>query len=85
MSDHESLVKASIAAPGVQVLALNRPAKRNALSHELIGVLLVELKKASEDDTVRVIVITGSDSFFCGEPRPFPREFMSISERRRHF
>ncbi|KAM0346292.1 hypothetical protein ACHAPU_005721 [Fusarium lateritium] len=65
MSD--SLVVASTPADGVRVLALNRPSKRNALSQELITVFLEQLKMASRDHDVRVIVITGSSSFFCGK------------------
>ncbi|KAF5639991.1 enoyl hydratase [Fusarium tjaetaba] len=62
----EQLVLASTPADGVRVLALNRPSKRNALSQELITVFLEQLNTASRDDGVRVIVITGSSSFFCG-------------------
>ncbi|KAF5644957.1 enoyl hydratase [Fusarium sp. NRRL 25303] len=62
----EQLVLASTPAEGVRVLALNRPSKRNALSQELITVFLEQLNTASSDDGVRVIVITGSSSFFCG-------------------
>ncbi|KNB09407.1 enoyl-CoA hydratase [Fusarium oxysporum f. sp. lycopersici 4287] len=61
----EQLVLASTPADGVRVLALNRPSKRNALSQELITVFLEQLNTASRDDGVRVIVITGSSSFFC--------------------
>jgi enoyl-CoA hydratase len=60
------LVVASTPVEGVRVLTLNRPSKRNALSQELITVLLEQLKTASRDDGVRVIVITGSSTFFCG-------------------
>lgn len=63
----ETLVLASSPAEGVRVLAFNRPSKRNALSHELIRQLLESLDQASKDDTVRVVVVTGSSSFFCGE------------------
>ncbi|RBQ79945.1 hypothetical protein FVER14953_21097 [Fusarium verticillioides] len=62
----EQLVLASTPADGVRVLALNRPSKRNALSQELINVFLEQLNTVSKDDGVRVIVITGSSSFFCG-------------------
>jgi enoyl-CoA hydratase len=69
----EQLVLASTPAGGVRVLALNRPSKRNALSQELITVFLEQLNTASRDDGVRVIVITGSSSFFCGTvPYPYP-------------
>ncbi|KAM0359600.1 hypothetical protein ACHAP4_003196 [Fusarium culmorum] len=61
----QQLILPSTPANGVRVLALNRPSKRNALSQELITVFLEQLKTASQDDGVRVIVITGSSTFFC--------------------
>ncbi|KAF4465908.1 enoyl- hydratase [Fusarium albosuccineum] len=63
MSDE--LVIATTPAQGIRVLALNRPAKRNALSQTLITALLEHLRQASQDDGVRVIVLTGSQTFFC--------------------
>ncbi|EGY16546.1 enoyl-CoA hydratase/isomerase family protein [Verticillium dahliae VdLs.17] len=60
-----AVVLASTPADGVRVLALNRPSKRNALSQELIDVFLGHLRAASADDSVRVIIVTGSSSFFC--------------------
>lgn len=63
----ETLVTASTPVDGVRVLAFNRPGKRNALSQELISEFLEKLATASSETTVRVIVITGSSSFFCGE------------------
>ncbi|KIL87344.1 hypothetical protein FAVG1_09048 [Fusarium avenaceum] len=69
MSD--SLIVASTPAEGVRVLALNRPSKRNALSQELITVFLEQLTTASRDDGVRVIVITGSSTFFCAHDSRF--------------
>ena len=50
----------------VRVLAISRPEKRNALSQEVIDRFLDELKDASQDETVRVILITGTDTLFCG-------------------
>ena len=58
---------ASTPVEGVCVLAFNRPAKRNALSQELIREFLQKLSAASLDDNVRSIVVTGSSTFFCGE------------------
>jgi len=50
----------------VRVLAINRPEKRNALSQQVIDRLLEELKEASQDESCRVIVVTGTDTLFCG-------------------
>jgi hypothetical protein len=69
----EDLVIASTPVDGVRVLAFNRPTKRNALSQQLITVFLEQLQEASRDSGVRVIVVTGSKSFFCGkEPTSHP-------------
>ncbi|KAL4753426.1 hypothetical protein BDW72DRAFT_191111 [Aspergillus terricola var. indicus] len=58
------LILASSPSPGVHVLTLNRPAKRNALSQSLISELLLQLKISAEDDDIYAIIITGSDTFF---------------------
>ena len=50
----------------VVTLILNRPAKRNSLSLELVGVLLKTLEDLAADSAVRAIVIRGSgDKAFC--------------------
>lgn len=60
----DELVLATTPAEGVRVLTFNRPAKRNALSQELITVFLHHLSEASRDKAVRAIVVTGSGAFF---------------------
>jgi enoyl-CoA hydratase/carnithine racemase len=52
-------------AEGVAGLTLNRPDKYNALSHELLGLLQVELDRIKDDPSVRVVVITGTGRAFC--------------------
>jgi enoyl-CoA hydratase/carnithine racemase len=49
----------------VRVLTLNRPEARNALGGGLIGALHAALVQADEDDSVRVVVLTGTDPAFC--------------------
>lgn len=46
-------------------LKLNRPERRNALSHVLIELLLTTLESATNDDSCRVVVLTGEGSGFC--------------------
>lgn len=65
--NEEPLIKVLSPVEGVRVLAFNRPAKRNALSQELIDAFLKELLLASSDIRVQAIVVTGSTTFFCGE------------------
>src|SRR5687768_4545217 len=49
----------------VRTLTMNRPQQRNALNRHLIDRLAEELSKAEADDSVRVVVLTGTDPAFC--------------------
>jgi enoyl-CoA hydratase len=51
--------------PGVSLITLNRPARLNAMNHELIAGLYDVLDEAAADRTCRVIVLTGSGRGFC--------------------
>lgn len=53
----------STEASGVKKITLNRPDKRNALSHALIDQLQVALKEASRE--AHVLLIDGAGSNFC--------------------
>jgi methylglutaconyl-CoA hydratase len=46
-------------------ITLNRPEKRNALNEAVIDGLKDRLRDASQDDRVRVVVITGAGKDFC--------------------
>jgi methylglutaconyl-CoA hydratase len=46
-------------------ITLNRPEKKNALNPELIAGLRSKLGQANDNETVRVIVITGAGDEFC--------------------
>ncbi len=50
---------------GVRLLKLNRPTKKNALSSDLTRALVDAVDRASADDAVRVIGITGVGDTFC--------------------
>ena len=50
---------------GVEVLRLNRPAQRNALSRELQRTLATVVADLDGADDVDVIVLTGADPAFC--------------------
>lgn len=50
---------------GVLGLSLDRPAKRNALSAELIEALHAALERADLDPDVRVVVLRGAGRDFC--------------------
>src|SRR5215467_8003041 len=46
-------------------VTLNRPEKRNALNDAVIAALKDGLRKASKDERVRVVVISGAGKDFC--------------------
>jgi enoyl-CoA hydratase len=50
---------------GVATLTLNRPARHNAITPELIEQLLGALAAAQADDAVRVVRLRGAGSSFC--------------------
>src|SRR4051812_20384791 len=49
----------------VRSLTLNRPQARNALSSELRARFFQALRDAETDDTVDVVILTGTDPVFC--------------------
>ncbi len=59
-----SLILKTAHAPHVLQLTLNRIDKRNALSNALIAELAAALAAAAADDDVRVVVLSGSETFF---------------------
>jgi len=51
---------------GIATLTINRPEVRNALNLETVNEILARLEEAENDETIRVIVITGAgDRAFC--------------------
>jgi enoyl-CoA hydratase len=50
---------------GVALVTLNRPKALNALNSELLGELVAALEGFDRDDTVRAIVLTGSERAFA--------------------
>jgi enoyl-CoA hydratase len=60
----EPLVLVDDPAPGVRRLTLNRPGKRNALSHALRGQLFAAVREADADPEVRVVVVRGAGACF---------------------
>ena len=52
----------------VRVLAFNRPEKKNSLTQAMYLALNAELKKAADDASVRVVLITGTDGVFTASP-----------------
>lgn len=50
---------------GVLTLTLDRPEKRNALDLALIDALLLELRRARDDPSIRCVLLTGKGPAFC--------------------
>lgn len=50
---------------GVVTFRLNRPARLNAMSHEMLDLLLAGVEEVCDDPETRVIVVTGSGRGFC--------------------
>ena len=50
---------------GVMLLSLHRPEQLNAFTVDMANELVDVFTRASEDDAVRVIVVTGSGKAFC--------------------
>ncbi|MCL7997256.1 crotonase/enoyl-CoA hydratase family protein [Brucella sp. 21LCYQ03] len=50
---------------GVATLTLNRPDQHNALSGQMIDELRSAADSLASDDTVRIVVLTGSGTSFC--------------------
>jgi len=50
---------------GIAHVTLNRPNKRNALNDDLIAALKNALKRANDDDSVRVVILSGAGADFC--------------------
>lgn len=50
---------------GILTLTLNRPDKLNSFTVEMANELISAVNHASEDDSVRVIVVTGAGKAFC--------------------
>src|SRR5690606_29745668 len=60
-----SVVLIETARPGVAVIRLNRPEVRNALTTEVRRLIERAVDDIAEDDSIQVIVLTGSDTVFA--------------------
>ena len=62
--DANRVVRLGVAG-GVATVTLDAPATRNALSSAMLEQLAAALRLVREDDTVRVVVLTGGGTVFC--------------------
>jgi len=61
----EGVLLESRPAPGVALLRLNRPAVLNALNLQLRRALADAFTRLDADDTVRAVILAGSERAFC--------------------
>jgi 2-(1,2-epoxy-1,2-dihydrophenyl)acetyl-CoA isomerase len=66
----------------VRILTLNRPAKKNALSGDLIDAIIEGFASAAADDAVRVVGLTGAGDAFCSGADLAPKRPKGGSSRR---
>jgi methylglutaconyl-CoA hydratase len=61
-------------------ITLNRPDKRNALSHELVSALMETFSKAEVDPNVKVVVLNANGEAFCaGADLAYLQQLQSFS------
>jgi enoyl-CoA hydratase/carnithine racemase len=78
---------------GVATITLDRPERRNALTVDAMKSMIEALERSATDDSIRVVVLTGTGSTFCagadmsgatGEPSAFaesgPRALVRLLE-----
>jgi methylglutaconyl-CoA hydratase len=63
VSDYQRIMYA--VAEGVATVTLNRPEKRNALDDVTLVELRAVLRRVSDDDSVKVLLLTGAGADFC--------------------
>lgn len=64
MTDFET-IRIAVDERGVATLTLNRPDQHNALSGLMIDELLNATLRLANDETARIVVLTGSGASFC--------------------
>lgn len=64
MSEEKDVVYAERAGGGIEVLYLNQPRKKNALSGDMMGKLDALLRAADDANDVRVVVLRGAGQDF---------------------
>ncbi len=70
---------------GIATITLNRPARRNAFSPEMLESIYQALEDAAKDDKVRVLILTGAGQAFCagGDVKAMAQGFSQPSGKQR--
>ena len=66
----ENILLKSHSDNGILRLTLNDPNNKNALSESMMQELLKAISNASEDNSVKVIVIASTGDVFCSKHAP---------------
>lgn len=53
------------ASDGIGTITIDRPEKRNAMTYAILETFLAAVRRASNDDEVRVVILTGAGGAFC--------------------
>jgi 2-(1,2-epoxy-1,2-dihydrophenyl)acetyl-CoA isomerase len=64
MSDYRH-IRFEVAEPGIALVTLNRPDHLNAYTNPLCDEVVLALRRYTEDDELRCLVITGAGRGFC--------------------
>jgi enoyl-CoA hydratase len=58
-------IRYAVEADGVATLTIDRPDKRNAMTYAMLNAFIARVAEAGEDDSVRVLIVTGAGGAFC--------------------
>ena len=58
-------IRYEVDAEGIATLTIDRPDKRNAMTYAMLNAFIARVGEASDDDTVRVLIVTGAGGAFC--------------------
>jgi hypothetical protein len=54
---------------GIAILTIDRPDKRGAMTYQMLHTFIDAVREAGKDDSVRVLIVTGSGGSFCAAGR----------------
>jgi enoyl-CoA hydratase len=58
-------IKTAVDGDGIATLTIDRPEKKNAMTYAMLFAFMESVAKLGADETVRVVIVTGSGGTFC--------------------
>jgi len=58
-------IRYEVDGDGVATLTIDRPEKRGAMTYAMLGAFIERVTEAGADESVRVLIVTGSGGSFC--------------------